>query len=350
MQRLKKLFRIFRYVIIIFNSEYQTNSAKIKEVKTKLDAAKKNQHEIWSKIQPAVDEYNKYKAELDQTRKAWDDLSEESKIEEKKIELLTLNIEEVKKKRDAFVNKYYEAEDKHMDQQRLLRKIEWMTREKERALKDAAWRKEREEEERARIPVHPFMEEIAICEQLITYCKKYLGTAKKEEEKKEVISTADIASKIAKGGLKPMDNKKSKEGTGLTIIGAVGKKKGRDRDDRKKAKAKPEEASLEVDLGTLSLFDKVQVQPPLFVKNLAAALEKLIEKKKHFEELPATQPKKEEKKAEEPKKVEEEKKVEPAAVEVKPAEEVKPAVEVKPAEEVKPAVDGKPAEAPAQGK
>ncbi len=280
------------------NREYQALDKKIKEVKTKLDAAKKNQHEIWSKLQPAIDEYDKLKTQLDQTRKAWYELNEESKLEEKKIELLTQNAEEVKKKRDALVNKYYEEEDKYRDQQRFIKHIEWMTRQKERAIQDAEWQRQREEEEKAKVPPHPYMEEIAICDQLIAYCKKFTGAGKKEEEKKESVAakadTSAIASKISKGELKPMENKKKKEEEGMLVIGGTGKKKGRDRADRKKAKTKPEDARLEVDFGSLALFDKVQVQPPLFVKNVQATLDKLIERKKFYESQPAQEVKKEE--------------------------------------------------------
>ena len=85
-------------------------------------SARNSQKAIWAKLQPAIDEYNRLKEELDKTHKEWDELSEESKVEEKKIELLTKGIEELKKK-EALANKFYEEEDAYYAQQKLIKKI-----------------------------------------------------------------------------------------------------------------------------------------------------------------------------------------------------------------------------------
>jgi len=288
------------------------------------------------KIQPAVDEYERVKEELDKSQKAWDELSEASKVDESKIDNLNKNMDEVKKKRDAIVNKYYEEEDAFMVQQKLVRKIEWMTREKERAMKRDQYRREREAEEAARKPIHPYLEEMEICDQLVAYCKRFL-VPKKEEEKKEIqkVDNALLNSKISKGEIVVMQDKKKKEEEGMLVIGG-GKRKKKEKKEKKKTK-KGEEAKFQVDIGTLAQFDRVQLQPPLNSKELATMVEKLIAKKKYFEELPlhekkeevkaplAEEKKEEEKKSEAPKtEAKEEPKVavpEPAVVPAAPAKE-----------------------------
>jgi hypothetical protein len=308
----------------------------VKEIKVKLDVAKKTQHALWEKVQPAVDRFNALKTELDQMYKDREDLTEETKIEQKKIELIELEIGEVRKKMNEVVNKFYKDEDEYYVQQKLIRKIEWMTNEKERALRTERIKKEREEEEKARIPIHPYIEEMELCDQLIAYCKKF-SPAKKEEEKKEIPKpeNKDLSAKINKGELKVVENKKKKEEQ-LMIIG--GGKKKKDKTEKKKAKKPADAPRVPVDLGMLALFDKVGVQAPLFMKDLHAATEKLGERKKYFETLPEIEKKKAEEKKPEEKKPEEkkpeEKKPEEKKLEEKKLEEKKP--EEKKPEEKKP--------------
>ena len=166
-----------------------------------------------------------------------------------------------------------------MDQQRLIKKINWMIQQKEHAIKDAEWAKAKEEEEKARKPVNPHIEEIEACDQLISYCKRYMGLDKKEEIKKDEIRAPEKALEVGKGGIVLLEKKRDDE------LVPKGKKKGKNRNDRRKNNPK-EEDKLDIDIGTLGLFDKTQVQPPLSFKALPETLEKLIQKKKYFEELP----------------------------------------------------------------
>ena len=117
--------------------------------------AKKRMNEIWEKLQVAIEKHAVLKKKKEDIDKEYNDKIEDVKVEQKKIELLTLNTQEIKKKMDALVEKYYQEEDAHYAQQKLIRKIEWMTREKERAIAADKYRKEREAEERAYKPLHP---------------------------------------------------------------------------------------------------------------------------------------------------------------------------------------------------
>lgn len=280
---------------------YQENSKKIAEIKAKLVVAKKNQKDIWEKLQPAIDAHEKVKKDMELLNKEWDDLSEDAKVEQKKIELVDANIYEIKKKRDEIVNKYYEEDDKYFQQQKLIRKIEWMLRQKEYLQDRARIQKEREEEEKSRIPVHPYLQEMEICDQLIAYCKRMIGT-KKEEEKKEVAKT-EKSILSTKSGVVVVVDKKKKEEEGMVVVG--GGKKKKEKKERSKKGKKAAEERFQIDFGMLSLFDKVQLQPPLQMKEVQPTLEKLVAKKKYFNELPPKEP--------EDKKPAETKKEEPAA-------------------------------------
>jgi hypothetical protein len=288
-------------------------------------------NEIWEKLQVVIEKYSALKKKKEDTDKEYNDKIEDVKVEQKKIELLTSSTQEIKKKMDALVDKYYQEEDAYYAQQKLIKKIEWLTREKERAIAADKYKKEREAEERAYRPAHPYQDQIDACEQLISYCNKFI-VQKKEEEKKVIEKmeiAANVQSKIAKGELKPVENKKKKEEEGRIIVG--GRKKNKDKKDMKKAKKAADE-KLDVDYGTLILFDKVQLAPPVHLKDYPATLAKVIEKKTYFQELPSKEAPKEEQKE----KVET-KLVVDAKAEVAPAPEViHPVVPAPAVPEVKP--------------
>eukprot|EP00826_Nyctotherus_ovalis_P058384 TRINITY_DN801_c0_g1_i4.p1 TRINITY_DN801_c0_g1~~TRINITY_DN801_c0_g1_i4.p1 ORF type:complete len:267 (+),score=158.58 TRINITY_DN801_c0_g1_i4:794-1594(+) len=260
-----------------------------------MDAIKKKLDEDYQAVKPLAEESKKLYEEVEQVKKSRQDLTEEAKVEEKKVELISQNIAGIRTKRNELIEKYYKAEDKYMEQQRLIKRIAWMTQQKEWAIKKAERQRQEEEEEKQRKPVHPHAEEIEVCEQLIAYCNRRMGVDKKQEEKKAVVGAAEKTLASGGGKVVLMENKKKKEEE-LLCIGGTGKKKGKNRNDRKKAKP-IEELKLDVDIETLGLFDKVQIQPPYQFKGLAETVKKLEEKKKHFEELP---PEPENKEAAEP--------------------------------------------------
>jgi len=242
--------------------------------------------------------------------KVWNDKQESVKLEQKNIELLKLNAQEIKKKMYEITDKYYADEDAYYAQQKDIRKIEWMTQQKERAIKYRQIQMEREAAERAKKPIHPFIEEMEICDQLIAFCKKFSVDKKQEENKateKVQISEA-IQNKINKGELKPVEDKRKKEEEKLVVGEMKKKKKGQKKD--KKDNKKGVEAKLQVDFGTLMLFDKVQLAPPIYLKDLPAIVAKINEKKAYFKDLPE---KEEQKEKAEPQLVPEKKEGPPAA-------------------------------------
>lgn len=257
------------------------------------DETKKKKEKAWEAVQPLVDEYKKLREITDKLAKSKEDLSEEAKIEEEKARLIEQNIRGVQEQRNVLVESYYKVEDSYMEQQRLIKKIAWMTEQKKWAVEEDKRKRQQEEEEKARKPVHPHAEEMEACDQLIAFCKRRMGVDKRQEEKKVVIPVAEKSLIGVEGKAVPMEDKRKKEEE-LLIIGGTGKKKGKNRNDRKKAKPK-EELRLDIDIGTLQLFDMVQVQPPLSFKTLPETVQKLEEKKKYFDELPAEPEKKEEK-------------------------------------------------------
>jgi hypothetical protein len=272
------------------------------------DEHKKKLDEERKIAQPLNEEYMKLIEDNNKLKSAKNEPSESTKLEEAKINALDQAVKEILEKRKNIIESYYLAEDKYMDQQRLIKKIGWMTQQKERALREAERKRQEEEEEKTRKPIHPHADEIEACEQLIMFCKKRMGIDKKQEEKKVVIPAAEKSLASSGGKAVLMEDKKKKEEE-LLIIGGAGKKKGKNRNDRKKTKP-VEELRLDVDIETLKLFDLVQVQSPMLFKSLADTLQKLEEKKKYFEELPPEPEKKEETAKEEPQQATETKKTE----------------------------------------
>lgn len=287
-----------------------------------------------------IESHNAIKDELAEMDKAWDERTESAKVEHKKIELLGENIAEIHKKMNALVNKYYDEEDAYYVQQKEIRKIEWMMREKERALEKQAYVTQKKVEEKEKTPQHPYLEEMGVCDHLIAYCKKF-GVVKKADEKKEEekVLTKELESKISKGEITLVENKRKKEEQGFFVVNTRPKKAKQNPEQKKKdpklKKGKKVEPKFEVDFGSLALFDKVRLQPPLLLKDLPAALEKLIERKKYYYELPLVE-------------YQQELQAQKEAAAKLPPPESKPAEEQKKgAEEPKPVPAAAPAPAPA---
>ena len=120
-----------------------------------IKTAKARCDEIKSKIDPAVKTFDAINEEVNKLKKTQQDRIEDAKIEEEKVELVRQHVDGVRNKRNEIINKYYEAEDKYMEQQRLIKKINWMAQQKERAIKQAEWERQKEEEEKAKIPINP---------------------------------------------------------------------------------------------------------------------------------------------------------------------------------------------------
>jgi hypothetical protein len=260
-----------------------------------LNAAKLKQKAIWEQLQVVLDKHNELKAKREAMDKDWNDRIEDVKVEQKKVELLNENSAEIRKKLGLIVEKYYAEEDAFFDQQKLIKKIEWLTFEKERIVERERMRKEIEEEEKKRVPFHPYQEQLDICDQLVLFCKKYIPNTKEHEAVKAAAAQVELSeafkNKFTKGEIKPVVDKKQKEMEGMLIIGANKKKSKNDKKSMKKSK-KEAEGKLEVDFGTLQLFDKIQLAPPMYLKDVSACVEKINQRKKHYEVLPGEEAKK----------------------------------------------------------
>jgi uncharacterized coiled-coil DUF342 family protein len=187
--------------------------------------------------------------------------------------------EEMKKLRDEF----NAAKKVYFDAQRLLKRWqlqerhkEWQAREADRA----ARRKEREAEEATRVP---WEEEMALCDQLVTYVSRYVPASKPAGDAPNGTASAPTATVGGRKGKLEEDY----------FVGAKAKSKG-------KGKKVQEPGSLKVSHTpeVFASFDKLQLRPPLVAGECAAAIEQLKAKKEWFKTAP---PKAELKKAEEAK-------------------------------------------------
>lgn len=318
--------------------EYEQASKKEKELKEKYDEARKLQDTTWQRLTVVKDEQLKLKQILEKYDHEWESTSEECKNEQIKIDAIALEISNIRKKMNEIVDRYYTDEDAYYAQQKIIKKIQYMIREHEHLVQRDADRKAYEAEELLRRPVHPHIDEMEACDQLMDFCKKYTAPvagapapAKAEEQK---VVSKELEDKLASGELKALPEKKKKGDEEVMRIGAAPKKV-----KKPKTKKDPDAGKVPIDMGILALFNSVGLQPPLKVTEVPAAVEKIKERKTYYFNLPEE----EKKKAEELKKVEdsktkkeeEEKKKEPEKEKAGPVPEVKPKEAEKPKEPAK---------------
>lgn len=267
--------------------EYEKVAKKEKELKKKYDEVKAKNFEMGNKYAAAKDKYLEVKAKLTAFDEAKQKSSEENKGEQVKIDAFNAELTEIRKKMHEMVDKFYTAEDNYWAQQKIIKRIEYMKREKDRIVDRDTRQKAWEAEQRAKKPIHPYIEQMETCDHLVDFCKKFVkagppAAEASKDEKKEAEQTA-LGSRLAAGELKVISKKKDKD------LEEEAPRKG-----KKGKKAKASEDTIPMDLGTLSLFDSIGLPPPLHLKDIETTIEKLKARKTHYKELPEKEPKQEE--------------------------------------------------------
>lgn len=169
-------------------------------------------------------------------------------------------------------------------------------RDEERRKEEEQKQKQWEEEMLQQLDVHPYIEKLEWCDQLIKYCQKNLP---KDESGKEVGSV-----------ITEQDRKEAEEKRQKTISEAVDKgklmramtKEEREKEDnifktaakeeKKKEKRKKENSmwyqddpdKLDVDIGIIQIFGKLIITAPLYKSDLQKALDDLNKMKVELQE------------------------------------------------------------------
>merc|ERR1712110_492215 len=176
-------------------------------------------------------------------------------------------IQEKIKERNEIRRERKDAEDAHYKYKQEIRRVK-----QERAQEDRIKRqKEYEERKRVReadkLDEQPYIQEIALVEQCIAFCKALTqakGPVEKEEKK-------EIKHDLTKGA-EVMVKKEEREEFYLepTARGKKGKSKQK-KDEGSESKAKPIKHNAE----TFQLFDKLKLDAPITTDDVPALLEKL---------------------------------------------------------------------------
>lgn len=292
----------------------------IKEVDNMEDKArdvKDNKKVIGRKLREKIDEKNtlrdkineiKEKQKTEQEKEGEKDVKDNKKDGEKPLHPLTVKLNAVKdgidKCRDqktALKKAHDDSYKAWRDQNDLELKIKWIRKQKDK-LKKVQEEEERhalykaeEEKRKAEIEEHEklygkpkkYQSEIDTCVTLIAFLESL--KPKQHDSDLALNQQASYNEANVNDELKSGDWKKEKvhilkkEEDDWAVPGGLSKKK--NKKNKSKGKATQEEQKISLNIDILNDFDKVKVQPPLYMKEIDATLTKLNEKKTYFTKI-----------------------------------------------------------------
>ncbi|DBA00923.1 TPA: hypothetical protein N0F65_006123 [Lagenidium giganteum] len=238
----------------------------IKDIKA--EQAKKN-----AEIDAVQEKMTAQKAKLD---KLYELNNEENKQD--KFPALAKERKEIKEQVDAKYTElkalraaFKEANDKYFHNIRLTRKKRELERKKEEEAKRAEYEAKLAEYEQEMAKIHPYQDEMDLCDVLIAYLE--LTFAKELKESAEEDAAKETAP-VELDGLKPLKRKEED----FMVLGGGKKKKGK-RDGPKKSK---KEAKVALSLARMESFTTIGLTPPSTVGALVNSLSAIKEKKEWF--------------------------------------------------------------------
>ncbi|KAJ0409878.1 hypothetical protein P43SY_005772 [Pythium insidiosum] len=168
------------------------------------------------------------------------------------------------------------ANDRYYENIRLHRKKKELERKKEEERRQQEYQDKLAEYEKEMAKIHPYQDEMDLCEALVAFLEKTFA----KELKEEADTAADEAKKSAAGpaeldGLKPLQRKEED----FIMLGAGKKGKGK-KPAGKKAKR---DAKLSLPMAQLDAFSTVGLVPPSTTGALSQSIKAIKEKKVWFE-------------------------------------------------------------------
>lgn len=165
---------------------------------------------------------------------------------------------------------FKEANNKYYDNIRLVRKKKELERQKEEEQRKAEYEAKLADYEKEMAKIHPYQDEMDLCDALVSFLEKTFAKELNEEEdaKKEATSAP-----VELEGLKVLKRKDEDY-----IIGGGGKKKG-----KKPAKKTKKDAKLSLPISQLDAFSTVGLMPPSTVVALTESLTAIKAKKVWFD-------------------------------------------------------------------
>jgi len=243
-------------------------NGKLREIHERLNAQRAVLEALEKESPPQVDVTSLFKAR--------ETIREQ--IDAKRTEIRILR-DEHRKKKDEF----FEQQREYRKEQNLKRKAEQEAYEQERAEREAARLEELAKQK-------PWLEEIALCDQLITYLKSVAPkVAATEETKSESKNSGTIT--LADGTVVRRMSKKKDDGE-EQMGGRKGKKGKRQRKQKSQA--------LRVSLEVISSFKLLKLSAPHSFADVPNCLEAVRAKRDYYDTLPRAAPKSKKKEAAKP--------------------------------------------------
>lgn len=274
-------------------SALQKQADELKEEKNKV---RDQQQKAWDQLQALNKEIDLIEQELEDLRSKDQDTKKEvgPAISSKKEEFQA-EIQRLKEKRKETERKYYADWDAYEAQQEEIKRIEWMNRVKQRLVRDAERkrrdeeRQKEEEEEQKRIEeekkgFNPYLEDIELCGNLITYCTALLPKTNTTTESQPAMRT-DISGALTTDEWKKekvVVTKSKKEQDEMFYVAP--KKKNQPKEAPKPTG--PVVQAINHQLDTIKYFDHLKVPVPLFTNKLEDTIKLLQEKQAYFQNLP----------------------------------------------------------------
>ncbi|KAG1697038.1 hypothetical protein DVH05_017423 [Phytophthora capsici] len=245
----------------------EKQNESIKE--TRALQAKKNEE-----IDAVQEKLNEQKKELDELYR----LNEEENKKDK-FPALAKERKEIKEQLDekftaikALRKEFKEANDKYYNNIRLVRKKKELERQKEEEARKAEYEAKLADYEKEMAKIHPYQDEMDLCDALVTFLEKTYAKELKEvqDEKAET-----AAAPVELDGMKPLQRKEED----FMMLG--GGKKGKKGRQGKKAK-KP--TKLVLPLAQMEAFSTIGLLPPASATAVSESLAAVKEKKVWFNE------------------------------------------------------------------
>lgn len=184
------------------------------------------------------------------------------------------------------------ANDKYYENIRLVRKKKELERKKEEERRRQEYEAKLAEYEKEMAKIHPYQDEMDLCDALVSFLEKTFAKELKEEADSAAVDESSAAAPATLDGLKPLQRKEEEF---MNFGGGKKGKKGK-KEGPKKTKR---DAKLSLQMAQLDAYSSVGLVPPSTVAALTESLKAIKEKKAWFH-TQTLRPKKAEKTADAP--------------------------------------------------
>ncbi|TDH67173.1 hypothetical protein CCR75_002149 [Bremia lactucae] len=245
-----------------------------------MDKQNESMKETRSLQEKKNEEIDVLQEKLNEQKKVLDELYRLNEEENKKDRFPALAKErkEIKEQLDekftaikSLRKEFKEANDKYYNNIRLVRRKKEMERQKEEEARKMEYETKLADYEKEMAKIHPYQNEMDLCDALVSFLEKTYGKELKEEQAEQVNET--IATPLVLDGMKPLQRKEED-----FMIISNGKKSKKMRNSKKTKKV----SKLVLPLAQLEAFSTIGLLPPRAADVIAESLAAVKAKKDWF--------------------------------------------------------------------